>query len=128
MRYGSDPPLLACGSRRGRAAVRPTAVNGSCAPTPPDQASPYASPPSSSRAVPAVASASQARKASTSASGSPISMVTSAVGHLAHGPAGGAQVVLQPPARWWSTVTVASRNRCRVTVPRRRGPRRRRPP
>src|SRR5690606_6009684 len=39
-------------------------------------ASPYASPPISRRAVPAVASASQARKASTSASGRPTSMVT----------------------------------------------------
>lgn len=40
------------------------------------QASPYASPPSSNPAVPAVASASHARKAGTSASGSPISIVT----------------------------------------------------
>ena len=38
--------------------------------------SPYVSPPSSKPAVPAVASASQVRKASTSASGRPISRVT----------------------------------------------------
>ncbi|MDQ0746931.1 hypothetical protein QF034_001162 [Streptomyces africanus] len=40
------------------------------------QASPYASPPGSKPAVPAVASASHPRKASTSASGRAISMVT----------------------------------------------------
>ena len=79
---------------------------------------PYASPPSSSPAVPAVASASQPRKASTSASGSPISMVTASPYRTSRTARPVARRSFSSlPARWWSTVTVASRKRCRVRVP-----------